>query len=355
MNKKIYSAPLSVCWDLTYKCNLKCIHCCFGNLNSLSNIEHENISLKESYALIDELDKMGITVLEFAGGEPLIHKNFSEIYNYAATKKFKISLVTNGILLSEKLLDMFKRNHIARIQISLDGFNKELHEFIRGKNTFYKTISKICLVIEKEISLIVATVVHKKNYLYLSEFATFLVNLGVKCFRIQFLLNLGNAKDNNDDLMIDNNEQIIAIKKLYENTYVKEGKIKIILPCSYESMINEKKLITHSKSFYSNECGAGTLHANINPYGDVTACALLVDKKWIEGNIHFNHFADIWRNPQGFKTWRNDYELSGKCMECELYSDCHMGCRAMGFLKYDEDELANKALCWGKRNEMVSV
>ena len=47
---------------------------------------------------------------------------------------------------------------------------------------FYKTISKICLVIEKEISLIVATVVHKKNYLYLSEFATFLVDLGVKVF-----------------------------------------------------------------------------------------------------------------------------------------------------------------------------
>ncbi|MCL1934994.1 MAG: radical SAM protein [Defluviitaleaceae bacterium] len=336
MNKKLFS-PLFICWDLTYRCNLKCIHCFCGELNTEEYIHNEQIDTKRIIEIIDELEKLKIYSLEFAGGEPLLAKSFYEILNHASTKNFKISLATNGTLINDTTVDKFKKFGISSVQISLDGHNKDLHEYIRGRNTFYRTIEGIKKVVDSGIQVIIATVVHKKNYKYLSEIANFIISLGVNLFRVQFILPLGMASHNEDMIMPSHIEKYEALEKLNKNINVIENKLKVILPCFY----NKK---TELENQNSNGCGAGILQANINPYGEITACALLTNKDWVAGNIKDSSFEDIWRNSEVFNIWRNNYRLNVECKDCSLVDICSKGCRAMAYLN---DEFKT-SLCLGE-------
>lgn len=352
MNKRIFSAPLYVCWDLTYQCNLKCIHCCFSEKNTPINIREESISLSRIFKILDELDNIGVNRLEIAGGEPLLFPHFHSFIEYASKKQYELSLVTNGILLNEELIFNFKKNNLAQIQISLDGYEESVHEFIRGTGTFQKTLKAIKLCVDNNINLVVAAVIYRGNYSHLSEFADFLFQLGVKAFRVQFLLAIGSAKKNFQTLYISENEQNMAIDELLNNMHVQNKELNIILPCFYNKQ--NKPIHTESTLYYNNMCGAGIIHANINPYGDVTACTMLTDEEWIEGNINTSSFSEVWLNKNGFKLWRNNYTLNSQCKNCIFIKDCCKGCKALTFTKNNETNWKNNALCYAEAKKRGS-
>lgn len=360
MSKSVFSAPLSVCWDLTYRCNLKCIHCCFSSYNCVTNICNEKVPIERMYDVLDELDKMKIIRLEIAGGEPLLYPQFDSFIKYVQTKHFEISVVTNGLLLSQEKLNMLKKCRLTQIQISLDGFTPYIHEFIRGKGTFGKTIEKIRMVLHDNINLVVAAMVYKENYNRMDEFVEFLYRLKVRYFRIQFLLPIGEAKSNFEQLFITEEEQDFAIKTVLSNEHVKAGEIRVILPCFYNKKENGQKIVTESKRFYSNTCGAGTMHVNINPYGDVSACTMLTGAEWIEGNIINENFADIWKCESRFKKWRNEYSIEGGCKDCSFINECRKGCKALTFTVKEKDDLIANAKCirtvkGEEKNDSISV
>ena len=64
--------PLSVCWQITTKCNLNCKYCL-----SDSGVEGKyGLETKDAIKIINQLGKMGINRLDFTGGEPLLRKEY---------------------------------------------------------------------------------------------------------------------------------------------------------------------------------------------------------------------------------------------------------------------------------------
>ena len=104
---------------ITQKCNYACKYCFahFANHNDLSFVEWKHI--------IDDLKTSNLVdAINFAGGEPVLHKDFHALVNYAYDQGFKLSIITNGsLMLSQQLMppDLFDK--FDTLGISVDSIN----------------------------------------------------------------------------------------------------------------------------------------------------------------------------------------------------------------------------------------
>jgi MoaA/NifB/PqqE/SkfB family radical SAM enzyme len=118
--------------ELTFRCNLQCAHCyCNLPLNDQDAINKE-LSTEKVCDILDQIADAGCLWLLLTGGEPLVRRDFLEIYTYAKKKGFMISLFTNGTLLTEKMADYLAEYPPFILEITLYGVTKETYESITG-------------------------------------------------------------------------------------------------------------------------------------------------------------------------------------------------------------------------------
>ena len=104
-NKNHLSAPLTVLWDITYACNLKCKHC----LTSAGDRLKDELSLEEVKEIIDQIVDMKVFNICFLGGEPLMRNDFLEILEYATKSNIGITFSTNGSLINNEVIRKLER------------------------------------------------------------------------------------------------------------------------------------------------------------------------------------------------------------------------------------------------------
>ncbi len=129
-----------VVWNMTRRCNLRCVHC----YSSSRNIPYKNeLTAEEATRMIDDLAAFGAPVILFSGGEPLIRKDLPELTRYAASKGLRVVISTNGTLITKKLATELKKIGLSYIGVSLDGIG-ETHDRFRGVlGVFERTIKGI--------------------------------------------------------------------------------------------------------------------------------------------------------------------------------------------------------------------
>jgi len=117
-----------VVWNVTQRCNLKCVHC----YAHAKNIAFDNeLSLSEGKILIDDLAAFGVPVMLFSGGEPLIRKDLTELAAHAVKKGMRAVISTNGTLITPQIAQTLKDIGLSYVGISLDGM-EEIHDRFRG-------------------------------------------------------------------------------------------------------------------------------------------------------------------------------------------------------------------------------
>ena len=123
-----------VVWNMTRRCNLKCVHCYAKS----EDISYDNeLNHEQSLAMIDDLAKFGVPVLLFSGGEPLVHPRLIEYAQYAVNKGMRAVISTNGTLITEEKARSLKEIGLSYVGISLDGL-EETHDKFRGVKGSYK-------------------------------------------------------------------------------------------------------------------------------------------------------------------------------------------------------------------------
>lgn len=152
--------PLSGQIELTYRCNLDCIHCyCKGSEN-----REKELTMGQWKDIIDRIHKEGCLWLTFTGGEPFLHSDFLDIYAYAHKKGFLITLFINGTLLSSEILEFLSAKPPFLMEISLYATTLEIYEAItQTKDSFRKVIENIDKLVKTKIPLCLKTVVLKQN------------------------------------------------------------------------------------------------------------------------------------------------------------------------------------------------
>ena len=117
--------PISGSIELTFRCNLRCVHC-YCNLpqNDRQAIETE-LETDEVYRLLDQIAEAGCLWLLITGGEPFLRDDFLDIYTYAKKKGFITTLFTNGTLLNKDLADALVEWPPFLVEITLYGATRE--------------------------------------------------------------------------------------------------------------------------------------------------------------------------------------------------------------------------------------
>lgn len=137
---------------ITNACNLKCKHCFMLSGNKLEN----ELTLGDWMKVLTSFKENGGEFVTFSGGEPLMFKNFPQIISHAHDLGLKSTVLSNGLLWSDKLIHELAP-FIDEIQFSLDGVDEETNSMVRGSGHFEKVVDTIVKFANAGVKTSVAT------------------------------------------------------------------------------------------------------------------------------------------------------------------------------------------------------
>ena len=109
-----------VVWNITRRCNLKCVHC---YSDSDAREYPGELTWDQCRAVIDDLAAFGVPGLLLSGGEPLIHPRFFDLACYARERGLRLTISTNGTLITPEIAARLHEIGFAYVGISLDGIS----------------------------------------------------------------------------------------------------------------------------------------------------------------------------------------------------------------------------------------
>src|SRR5438552_10868805 len=166
--------------ELTYGCNLHCVHCYTDCYNRADLIKQE-MSYKEITRILDQLAAEGCLWVCFTGGEIFIRKDFLDIYAYAKQKGFLITLFTNGTLFTEAIADYLKEHPPFKIEISCHAATEETFDRItQVRGSFRRFLAGVRLLIERGLPIKIKTKVMTVNRHELDQMKALVGDLGAQ-------------------------------------------------------------------------------------------------------------------------------------------------------------------------------
>src|SRR5438309_499430 len=125
-------APICLTWELTYACNLACVHC----LSSSGKRDPRELSTQQCKDIIDELERMQVFYVNIGGGEPTVRPDFWELVDYATAHHVGVKFSTNGVRITPEVAARLAASDYVDVQISLDGATAEVNDAVRGAGAF---------------------------------------------------------------------------------------------------------------------------------------------------------------------------------------------------------------------------
>src|ERR1044072_7593391 len=129
-------APICLTWELTYACNLACVHC----LSSSGKRDPRELSTQQCKDIIDELERMQVFYVNIGGGEPTVRSDFWELVDYATEHHVGVKFSTNGVKINREVAAKLAASDYVDVQISLDGATAEVNDAVRGAGSFAMAI-----------------------------------------------------------------------------------------------------------------------------------------------------------------------------------------------------------------------
>lgn len=300
-------------WECTLRCNLACRHCgsdCHVSANQ------PDMPVEDFLHVIDKLTpyvEPNQLMIIFTGGEPLMRKDIERCGLELYTRGFPWGMVTNGMLLTRERLDSLLASGMHSMTISLDGFD-QAHNWMRGNPKSYdNALEAICMLTEeKEIIWDIVTCVNQKNIDQLVIFKDFLIELGVKQWRLFTVFPVGRAAETSELQL--NNKQFTWLMN-FIRACRQEGKIDTSYGCegflgSYEGEVRDQLF----------HCNAGITTASILADGSISGCPS-IRANFHQGNIYKDDFRDRWEN--GFEKYRDrSWAKKGQCSDCKMFRYC---------------------------------
>ena len=120
--------PVACVWELTLKCNMRCIHC-----GSTAGRPRDNeLGIDECLKVADDLLEMGSRQITFIGGEVFLYPGWEKIARRLSDGGAQVNIITNAYHLGKDQMDQIKYAHLCNVGISLDGIGAT-HDQFRGK------------------------------------------------------------------------------------------------------------------------------------------------------------------------------------------------------------------------------
>ena len=309
-------APICLTWEITYACNLQCVHC----LSSSGTRDPRELSTDQAKAVLDELRDLQVFYINIGGGEPMIRKDFFEILEHAESNDIGVKFSTNGTYITAENARRLAAMNYLDIQISLDGVDAATNDAVRGKGSYATAIAAMNHLREANFGQFkISVVVTRHNVDQLDAFKALADSYGAQ-LRITRLRPSGRGADTWDELHPTQQQQ----RQIYD-WLMKHG----------DNVLTGDSFF-HLNAFGEslpglNLCGAGRVVCLIDPIGDVYACPFVIHDQFKAGSLlDDGGFTKVWKESDLFLSLREP-ESEGACSACGSYDACQGGCMAAKF------------------------
>lgn len=299
-------------FELTSRCNERCIHCYIPNGKKNSGFD---MSFEKFKHILDQYVAMGGIHVTLSGGEALMNKDILKMLCYCREKDLQISLLTNLISLKDEQIPVIKEVNVSLVQVSLYSMNANIHDTITTVNgSFEKTKTAIEKLYAADVPVQISCPVMKANKDGYDKVMQYARSLKMKSQTDYIMMAQANLDTSNlaNRLDLEETEKVIRDIMNYDTDYKEttlEQQPKSSIPLE---VYGEMTL-----------CGAGTNDLCVTVNGDIYPCAGWQD--FVVGNVFRQSLKEIWDNSPKLaevrKVRRKDFP---KCMICEARDYCNM-------------------------------
>ncbi len=321
-----------VVWNVTRRCNLKCIHC-YAHAKD-SSFKNE-LTTDEGKALLDDLAQFGVPVILFSGGEPVMRKDLPELARYAVEHGMRAVISTNGTLITPEKARLFKEIGLSYVGISIDGM-EEVNDRFRGvKGAFQNALNGIRNCQEAGIKVGLRFTINKLNAAEIPAIFDLIEDMNVPRICFYHLVYAGRGSELvEQDLSHEETRAVVDLIMDRTKDLHDRGKPKEVLtvdnhadgPYLYQRLCKEdperaKEVLELLKMNEGNNSGRGI--GCVSWDGRVHA-----DQFWRHysfGNVRERPFSEIWTDTSNSlmkKLKDKKRYVKGRCAECRWLDIC---------------------------------
>ncbi len=300
-SKRIIKAQI----ELTYGCNLHCVHCYTDPLNQADNLRKQ-MTTARVFELLDKLYQEGILWVCFTGGEVFFRKDFLDIYEHAWNKGFLITIFTNATLLQPEIIDRLKSKPPFSIEVTCYGASKQVYESVtRVQGSYDRFIRGIELLHSSGLPIKLKASVLTLNVHELREMRLLASSLGV----VLSASGIVYPKLNGDLAGLEyrlSADQLVKVE--YENAEIFEDR----------SITDETTGVSETPHPGIYRCHCGKIQGHIDPEGNVGPCTwsrhgrFPYYQKTLDQGIY--EWADQYR--------KQEYTEKSACRTCQMFYFC---------------------------------
>lgn len=342
-----------VVWNVSKRCNLKCIHC---YTDSDHNLAPDELTFADGQKLIDDLAEFGVPALLFSGGEPLMRPDLFELANYAVSKGLRPVLSTNGTLITAEIARRLKETGFIYAGISLDGIGSTNDHFRGVAGAFTRAMEGFhnCLEVGQRVGL--RLTLTRQNVLELDRIFDFLIEEKIPRACFYHLVYSGRGKSEDDLSHAESRKALDTICRRTRQAVESGLDLDILTvdnhvdgPYIYLKLLEEdpKRAEEVRQLLEWNGGGANSTGVSI---GDIDwAGNVHPDQFWQDktfGNVRQRKFSEIWQDTSDelMAGLKNRLPLlKGKCASCRFLKMCGGSLRVRAFRVYNDPWMPDPA------------
>ena len=293
--------PFTVHWDLTWRCDHKCVHC------YLTDRRKAELDYDESVGLLDQLVEAGTLSILFSGGDPFLRPDAIDIMRAARARDFDVRINTHGNFIDDELADQLAEIGVARVSLSVYSENAKAHDavtLIEGSHE--KTIAAAERLVARNVAVNFKTPVMTQNRHCYTTVGPLAQSIGAS-----WELDAHIVPDDQSDfglcsIGVHTEERVLAMMHQIES---------------------RRDQLTHwmnmpDASSTARTCGAGTAMAYVSPDGILYPCL-----NWRDpiGDLREKSFKALWKDSPAAHRQREITRASYEddCGGCSFRGKCH--------------------------------
>jgi len=335
----VMHTPRTVDIDLTARCNLRCRYCYFFDNPAVA---YEDVPARTWRRFFDELGRLPVMNVVFAGGEPFIREDLQDLITGIAENRMRFAILSNGTLINNEIAAFIAdTGRCDYVQVSIDGADADTHDACRGTGAFDAAMLGLQTLLHHGVRAAVRVTIHRHNIHHLEAIAHLLLNeLGLRSFGINSAGYLGTCRVNADDIMLDTGDRQFAMETLLRLQKNYNGRI-----CASAGPLADARMwpkmeaarATGAPAFPKGgrltACGCTGTKIAVRPDGTIIPCNMLAHMEL--GRINEDSLADVWKNSPKLNQLRmrkaiplTDFEF---CAGCDYIPYCTGNCPALAY------------------------